>query len=262
MFNRRYISYVLLASGLVQGQADLTDCSREDPSCGDTGFTCIRRYVSDVKNPSSSGYLNAQRNDPDLKKGVENYKCYAPDQVEQVLAQDRVTDPDTGVTSFYTVEDGSAGVSNKVTVTAATRRVRQHAKASLLIGAGTKQLSDNGYANCRFASNLEVNVLYCDGGKLIVQDAIQEDDVRHYLLPRKVRDTIASLDAKRFKFFSSELQPRMFYIQVGLQIYEFVRVKYGPGQNKQMTGYTMNFKSIGDISNLISEGDGSNIIDF
>jgi len=54
----------------------------------------------------------------------------------------------------------------------------------------------------------------------------------------------------------------MFYIQVGLQIYEFVRVKYGPGQNKQMTGYTMNFKSIGDISNLLSEGDGSNIIDF
>jgi len=60
--------------------------------------------------------------------------------VEQVLALDRVKDPDTGVTSFYTVEDGSgsAGVSNTVTVTAATRRVRQHAKASLLIGAGTK----------------------------------------------------------------------------------------------------------------------------
>jgi prepilin-type processing-associated H-X9-DG protein len=52
------------------------------------------------------------------------------------------------------------------------KRVKRVAKASLLIGAGDTELSENGYANCRFASNLEVNVLYCDGGKLIVQDAI------------------------------------------------------------------------------------------
>ena len=40
------------------------------------------------------------------------------------------------------------------------------------MGAGDTELSENGYTNCRFASNLEVNILYCDGGKLIVQDAI------------------------------------------------------------------------------------------
>lgn len=95
MFNIRYISYVLLASGLVQGQADLTDCSREDPSCGDTGSTCIQRYVSVVKNPNAAGYVNAVRNDPDLRQGVENFKCYPADQVESVLAKDRVNDPVT-----------------------------------------------------------------------------------------------------------------------------------------------------------------------
>lgn len=51
-------------------------------------------------------------------------------------------------------------------------KMHVHAKASLLVGAGDTELSENGYTNCRFASNLELNVLYCDGGKLIVQDAI------------------------------------------------------------------------------------------
>ena len=60
----------------------------------------------------------------------------------------------------------------------------------------------------------------------------------------------------------------MFYIQVGFNIYEFVRVKYGPGR-EQETKYTMNFKSVGDINNLFAEYqasvnpfDGTNLIDF
>lgn len=60
----------------------------------------------------------------------------------------------------------------------------------------------------------------------------------------------------------------MFYIQVGFNIYEFVRVKYGPGR-EQETKYTMNFKSVGDINNLFTEYqtpvnpfDGTNLIDF
>jgi hypothetical protein len=60
----------------------------------------------------------------------------------------------------------------------------------------------------------------------------------------------------------------MFYIQVGFKFYEFVRVKYGAGKELE-NRYTMNFKSVGDISNLFEEYqtpvnpfDGTNIIDF
>ena len=53
------------------------------------------------------------RNDPDLRQGVENFKCYPPDRVEAVLALDRVNDPVTGVTSFYArIVDGTEGVRN------------------------------------------------------------------------------------------------------------------------------------------------------
>ena len=155
-------------------------------------------------------------------------------QEAAVLAKDRVSDPLTGVTATYTrlgapavpATNGDSPITKADEATpsaglrstdpnlqdANTQILRRQASASLLIGASETELSDNGYKNCRFASNEEMNVLYCDGGKIIVQDAIQEDDVHHYLLPRKVRDTIGSINAQRFKFFKSENSPRLFYV--------------------------------------------------
>ena len=134
MFNKRYILLVLLAAGLVQGQAD----------------------------PSNTAIV---------EEG---------DTVDKVDAAPAKTPHEN--------------ISTK-------RSSHQHAKASLLMGASDEELSKNGYEGCKFASNLEVNVLYCDGGKLIVQDSIEEDNVQHYLLPKKVRDTLATVNGKRFKFF-------------------------------------------------------------
>ena len=71
-----------------------------------------------------------------------------------------------------------------------------------------KQLDYAGMQNCEFSSNTEVNVFYCDYGKMIVQDASKLTQLSIYKLPKEIADRISGNGAdRRFKVFQSKLIP-------------------------------------------------------
>ena len=101
----RYLALVIviLIVNLVNCQDNLVDCSLEDPTCQQESHRCVKRYVSDISNPLSSGYLNAEIDDEDLQKGIENYKCYPQNVLYTILNKSNKKDEITSVTALYEV---------------------------------------------------------------------------------------------------------------------------------------------------------------
>lgn len=78
-------------------------------------------------------------------------------------------------------------------------------------------------ANCEFASNKRFNVLFCDEGKILIQNARDSSEFVHVQLPQKlVKDmdyTGPDGKVKVFRFILPDRQRHMFWVQVGWKIY-------------------------------------------
>ena len=89
---------------IVKAQPGLTSCSDTDTLCDfdyKTGLRkqCIKRYVNSVGNYWGAGYKNALKNDTDLRKGFETFRCYESQDVEAIMATHNIKDSKTTVTS-------------------------------------------------------------------------------------------------------------------------------------------------------------------
>ena len=90
---------------------------------------------------------------------------------------------------------------------------------SFLMGADDAQLSQNDISNCKFISSTELNILYCNYGKLIIQDARNTEIEQQYILPEEVFEYIVQYGINALKIIKNRLDHRKFYIKVGLEIY-------------------------------------------
>jgi len=64
--------------------------------------------------------------------------------------------------------------------------------------------------NCKFASNFDMNVLYCDKGKIFVQDAHNSTIINMFELPTALSSLITSTGL--FKFFRDETNKGRFFV--------------------------------------------------
>ena len=97
-----YLTAAILLQERVLCQNNLKDCSKEDPSCDDSGKLCIKRYVANVLDDQLPAYVQAKRFDSDLVQGKTNYKCYPPKIGYETLKMNAHRNKDTLVQSFYT----------------------------------------------------------------------------------------------------------------------------------------------------------------
>lgn len=70
-----------------------------------------------------------------------------------------------------------------------------------------------------FASNAEMNVLYCDKGRIFVQDAHNSSVLNMFELPQQLKALITGPGL--FKFFRDETNKDSFYVQIDFNFYSF-----------------------------------------
>ena len=96
--------------------------------------------------------------------------------------------------------------------------VEGRAKPSFILDKSIQELYVKG-DNCKFASNWDLNVLYCDKGKIFVQDAHNSTRLNMFELPTALTTQITSTGL--FKFFRDETNKARFFVQIDFNIYTF-----------------------------------------
>lgn len=87
--------------------------------------------------------------------------------------------------------------------------VEGRAKPSFILDKSIQELYVKG-DNCKFASNWMLNVLYCDKGKIFVQDAHNTTRLNMFELPTALTTKITSTGL--FKFFRDETNKARFFV--------------------------------------------------
>lgn len=82
------------------------------------------------------------------------------------------------------------------------------------------QMNDNAFKNCDFTATNIVNIIYCDDGKFIVQNAADHNQMTFHQLPQEMRsELINGVGNRAFKFFKRVNNIDQAIMMVGLKFY-------------------------------------------